>query len=55
MHSWLPWVLLACLLILPVLLRLLVGEDEPDNAITHEQDGTEKKRDPGPPLLTATA
>ena len=38
MHSsWIPWILGACtLLILPVLLRLYVG-DEPQNEIAHEQ------------------
>ena len=37
MHSWLLWSLLAALLVLPVLLRLYVGDD-PGNEIVHEQD-----------------
>lgn len=53
-HSWFPWFLLACaLIVLPVLLRLLVGEDPPDNSVTHEQDG--KPEDPGPAAVPAAA
>lgn len=56
--SWLLWLLLAALLILPVLLRLYVGE-EPANAITHEQpapdDGEGPDAGPGPALLRAAA
>jgi hypothetical protein len=40
MSAWLPWfVAVAILVVLPVLLRLRVGEDDPDNAITQEQPG----------------
>ena len=38
MPSWTLWLFLVALLVLPVLLRLYVGDDEPDNAITHEQE-----------------
>lgn len=48
LSAW-PWLMLAALLLLPVVLRFRVRE-EPDNAITHEQDGSQDedggRRDP---------
>ena len=52
MPSWILWLLLACLLVLPVLARFAEG-DEPDNAITHEQEG-EPRQDPDDTLMSAT-
>lgn len=38
------WLLLACLLVLPVL-AAFVGDEPPDNSITQEQEG-EPRQDP---------
>ena len=43
MHSWLWWFLLALFVVLPVALRLLAGDDEPDNAIEQEQENPPHK------------
>jgi hypothetical protein len=37
------WFLLACIPVLPVVLRAFVGDEEPDNAITQEQGGEPRK------------
>lgn len=39
------WFLLACIFIVPVVLRLAAGDDDPDNAIVHEQEN-QLRRDP---------
>jgi hypothetical protein len=54
LSSWLPWIVLAAVLItVPVALRLFVGDDPPSNEITQEQPG-DKGSEPGPePLLIA--
>lgn len=50
------WFLLACLLVLPVVLRLLGGDDEPDNAITHESgDDPHGSREGEPDVLLTAA
>lgn len=52
MPTWILWLLLAALLVLPVLLRLYVGEELP-NEITHEQPGDDdqdRDGDTGPAL-----
>jgi hypothetical protein len=36
--SWILWALLAALLVLPVLLRIRVGDEPRGNEITDEQD-----------------
>ena len=51
MSVWL-WLMLAALLVLPVLLRLHVGDDGPDNAITHESG---EPLDEDPDALAAAA
>jgi hypothetical protein len=57
--SWLLWLILAALLVLPVLLRLRVGDEGPDNAITHEsgddQEDGRGEGDAGPAGLLAAA
>ena len=51
LSSWLPWILgFVILVVLPVLVRLLVGDDLPDNAIRQEQPGDSKEEDPVPDL-----
>jgi hypothetical protein len=53
--SWLLWLLLAALLTLPVILRLYVGEELP-NEITQEQSGDDDQDcdgDAGPALAAA--
>jgi hypothetical protein len=53
--SWILWLLLAALLVLPVLLRFRVG-DEPDNCITQEQPGPDDQdRDGEPDGMLAAA
>jgi hypothetical protein len=46
MSVWL-WLMLIALLVLPVLLRLHAGDDEPDNAITHESGQPEDEEPDG--------
>jgi hypothetical protein len=56
MHAWLPWIAVLAVLVLPILLRLYVGDDGPDNAITQEQPGDDgEERDPGLGLLPLAA
>jgi hypothetical protein len=62
LSSWLPWIVLAAVLItVPVALRLFAGDDGPDNAITQEQPGenSEEDREPAaealPPLAVRLA
>lgn len=51
--SWLPWLLAASIPVLAVALRLLAGEDSPDNTITQEQG--EDTDDPGPAAVPVAA
>jgi hypothetical protein len=37
------WFLLACIFIVPVVLRLAAGDEDPDNAIVHEQENEPRK------------
>jgi hypothetical protein len=40
MSAWLPWIVaVAVLVVLPIALRLFVGDDPPSNQITQEQPG----------------
>jgi hypothetical protein len=39
MPAWFSWLLLAVLLVLPVALAF-VGDEPPDNSITHESGGS---------------
>ena len=51
----LPWLLgFAVLVVLPVVLRLRVGDDAPRNEIIHEQPG-DGEHDPGPAAVPALA
>ena len=45
------WFLLACFLVLPVL-AAFVGDEPPDNAITHDQQD-EPRQDPDETLMSA--
>ena len=51
--SWLLWLLLAALLVLPVLLRLHVGDEPAGNEITHEGGEDDSDRDPDGLLAAA--
>jgi hypothetical protein len=48
----LTWFLVACIFIAPVILRLAVGDDEPDNALVHHQVD-EPRSDPDAELAVA--
>jgi hypothetical protein len=52
MPAWTLWFVLVALLLLPVLLRLHVGDEPAGNEVTHEQ-GDEEKRDPDGLLAAA--
>ena len=54
-QNWTLWVLLAALVVLPVLLRFLVGDDPPDNEIAQEQPGDEPEPEPAPEMLSPLA
>jgi hypothetical protein len=49
--SWLLWLLLAALLVLPVFLRIF-ADDHPKN---EEPESTEDDRDPGPSAVPVAA
>ena len=51
MPSWILWLFLAVLLLLPVL-AAFIGDEEPDNSITQEQEGQPPK-DPDADLAVA--
>ena len=60
MSAWLPWIVaVAVLVVLPIALRLFVGDDPPSNQIAQEQpgDGSEEEadREPAPDPLTLAA
>jgi len=56
LSAWLPWLAgFAVTVVLPIVFRLLIGEDPPDNAITQEQPGDGEERDPGPAALPLAA
>jgi hypothetical protein len=56
MSAWLPWfVAVAVLVVLPIALRLYVGEDSPNNEITQEQPGDEPEPEPAPEMLSPLA
>jgi hypothetical protein len=43
MSAWLPWIAaVAVLVVLPIALRLYVGDDPPSNEMTQEQPGDEQ-------------
>jgi hypothetical protein len=48
----LSWILLACIPVAAVFLRLLAGEDEPDNALVQVQED-EPRSDPDDVLAVA--
>ena len=50
----LVWSLIAAIAVLPVVLRLLAGPDEPDNVTEHVQED-EPRDDEDPDLLVAAA
>ena len=52
--SWFLWLFLTALLVLPVALRLYVGE-EPRNEVTHESGDEDQEGDAGPMLATGRA
>jgi hypothetical protein len=52
MPAWLPWLLLAAIPVLALIIRLLAGDDMPDNSITHESGDED---DPGPAIVAAAA
>jgi hypothetical protein len=53
--DWAAWVLFAAVLFAaPVLLRLLAGDDEPDNAVTHESGDVRQDEDEPGGMLAAT-
>jgi hypothetical protein len=55
MSAWLPWIAgFIVLVILPIALRLYVGDDPPNNEIAQEQPGDEE-REPGPEALPSLA
>ena len=58
-QNWTLWVLLAALVVLPVVLRFLVGDDPPDNGIAQEQPGggdeEKPEREPAPEMLSPLA
>ena len=54
LSSWLPWLLAASMPVIALALRLLAGDDEPDNATSHEQPGG-GEHDPGPAAVPALA
>jgi hypothetical protein len=55
-HNWIAWILAAAVLVLPILLRLYVGDDGPDNAMRQEQPGDDgEERDPEPGMLPLAA
>lgn len=54
--AWFSWLLLAAIPVLPVVLRLLVGDDPPDNAIIHESgDGKDGSQQDEPGALLEAA
>jgi len=57
LSAWLPWLAgFAVTVVLPVVFRLLVGDDPPDNAIAQEQPGDgEEQRSPEPDGLLLAA
>ena len=49
MSAWLPWITaVAVLVVLPIALRLYVGDDPPNNGIAQEQPGDEPEPEPEP-------
>lgn len=57
LSPWIPCILFAAVIIIGVpLLRLLAGDDPPDNAITHESgDGADGSQEDGPGALLKAA
>jgi hypothetical protein len=56
MSAWLPWITaVAVLVVLPIALRLYVGEDSPNNEIAQEQPGDEPEPEPAPEMLSPLA
>lgn len=51
MSSWIPWLFLAALLVLPAL-AAFIGDEEPDNAIVQVQED-EPRQDPDDLLAVA--
>ena len=45
----LPWLILAVIVLMPVILRIW-GEDGPDNGVVHHSDDGEPEQDPELPL-----
>jgi len=54
MPSWITYALLACFLVLPALLAF-VGDEGPDNSITHESGDGEAEDDGEPGGLLVAA
>ena len=55
MSAWLPWITaVAVLVVLPIALRLYVGDDPPNNEIAQEQGGGEGS-EPAPEALPSLA
>lgn len=52
MPSWVPWLFLAVLLVLPVL-AAFIGDEPPDNGIVQVQED-EPRPDPDDALMSAT-